>query len=107
MTLQELLERVPEQLRPAVTKYGPALLTMTAQELWDWIELCLAGNTAEAIRTVYRRMPESELVGAMQKNLDGWNAANAANAARVALQREAALAVLKAALTAALALVGL
>jgi len=107
MTMDELLAKVPEPFRPVVAKYGPALAGMTAEELWAWIELLVRGRTAQAYEALARRLGDEDLLAAMASNAAAWEQANAANAARLELQREAALAVLRAMLTAALALVGL
>ncbi len=107
MNAQELLEKVPDPLRPAVAKYAPALAAMSAEEIWAWIELLVEGRTREAMDSLAARLGDDELLGAMHANEQAWLAANKENASRLALQREASLAVLKALLTAALALVGL
>jgi cytochrome c553 len=107
MNAQELLEKVPEPLRPAVAKYAPALAAMSAEEIWAWIELLVKGRTREAMDSLAARLADDELLDAMHANEQAWLAANRENASRLALQREASLAVLKALLTAALALVGL
>ena len=107
MELQELLKKIPPELRPVAVQYGPALLEMTADEVWAWIELLIAGNTAEAFQVVIDRLTVTDRLAMMSENIAGWNTLNAANAARERLQRDAALAVLKVLLTIALAMVGL
>lgn len=107
MNATELLDKVPEPLRPAVAKYAPALAAMSAEELWAWIELLVKGRNREAMDALASRLANDELLTAMHANEQAWQAANKDNASRLALQREASLAVLRALLTAALALVGL
>jgi hypothetical protein len=107
ITLDEVLARIPEEYRPLAVQYGPTILKMSADAIWAWVELLLAGNTRAAMETIIARMPPSELLTRMTANLAAWDEANAANARAVALQREAALAVLRVLLGIALAAVGL
>ena len=107
MTIEELLEKVPESFRPVVAKYGPALIEMSAAELWAWLELLVQGKTQEAWRTVMERLPDNELLDLGATLGEKWDEANIRNAEKIALQRSAALAFLKVLLGAALALVGL
>ena len=106
-TIEDIMAKVPPAFRPVVAKYGPALVNMTAEELWAWIELLLAGRTFEAWQNVIGRLDNADLLDAWQDAGRKWDEANERNAASLRLQREAALAVLRALLTAALALVGL
>ena len=107
MELKELLDKIPPELRPVAVQYGPALLEMTAAEIWAWIEMLIAGQTAEAYQAVIDRLPMTDKLAMMSENIKGWNDLNTANAAKLAMQREAALAVLRAMLMIALAMVGL
>ena len=107
LTLEELLAKVPEPLRPAVAKYGPALAAMTVQELWAWIELLVNGQTRAAWDRVVQGLGFEETVAALDESNANLAKLNAANATSLALQREAILAVLRVLLGAALAMVGL
>ena len=107
ITIDELLARLPESVRPVAAEYGPALLAMTAEELWAWVRLLVEGNTKAAMDAVYAKLPNQELLAEAAKNLDAWDKANLHYANRLAVQREAALAVLRVLLMAALSMVGL
>ena len=107
MKLEALLERVPPQLRPICSKYAPGLVAMTAEEFCAWLEMLIVGKTAEAWGAVVKKLDNAELLRAWQRLGERWDEANARNAQRLALQREAAMAVLKVLLGASLALVGL
>ncbi len=107
MTLDELAQKVPEPWRPVVSQYGPALLRMSAEELWAWIRLLLAGNEEQAYRAILARLDDAELLNEWDRLSASWQSANCAEADRLALRRRAALAVLHVLLTAALAMVGL
>ena len=107
MTLDELLDKVPEEFRPVVAEYGPALLKMSAEELWAWIDLLARGDCDEAYRAVLAQMEGADLLAEWAKINGRWQDANKANADRLDLQRRALLAVLQVLLTAALAMVGL
>ena len=105
--LEKLLGKVPEGLRPVVVQYGPALLAMSAEEVWAWVQMLVEGKTAEAYANVINTLSPSDKLEMMAADLAKWDTLNVANAAKVGLQREAAMAVLKALLTIALAMVGL
>jgi len=107
MTIEELLAQVPDEFRPVAAKYGPALVAMTADEFAAWIDLLIMGRTYAAWQAIMAKLEDADLLAAWRKTADKWDEANAANAARLDLQREAALAVMRVLLTAALALVGL
>jgi len=107
MKLDELLEKTPEQLQPIVQKYGPALAAMTAEEFCQWLELLILGRDDEAWLSLLAKADNAGLLEAWKTTADNWSSANAANAGRMSLQKEATLAVLKVLLTGALAMVGL
>ncbi len=107
MNIDELLDKAPEQLRPLVARYGPALAAMTAEEFCDWLELLVLGRHDEAWLRLLEKSDNPGLLDAWKTVAADWDEANAANARRVALQKEATLAVLKVLLTGSLALVGL
>jgi len=106
MTLDELIQKVPEQFRPVAARYGPALLAMSTADLWAWVQLLIEGQSQAAYAAVLRRMENPDLLAEWDNLNDQWKEANAANAASKALQKEAVLAVLRVMLTMALALVG-
>ena len=107
MTLDELLARTPDQWKPVVAKYGPALVAMTAQQFADWLDLLINGKTYAAWQAIMAGMSNAELIAAWQDVGADWDKANAANAGRIAMQREAAMTVLKILLAVALAAAGL
>jgi len=107
VTLDGLLAKTPDLLKPVVQKYGPSLVAMTAQEFCDWLEMMVAGDVDAAWRALLAKMPNAALLDAWTTKAAEWDAANERNAARVALQKEAMLAVLKVLLAASFAWVGL
>ncbi len=107
MTLAELLQKVPEDFRPVAARYGPALLAMSAEELWAWIALLVNGQHDTAYRAVLAKLDETALLAEWDALSDRWSEANTDNAASLALQRAAVLATLRVLLTVALAMVGL
>ena len=107
MKLDELLQRVPPRLRPLAARYAPALVEMTAEQLADWVSLLLAGRSDEAWRAVLSHLDEADLAAAWDETAERWDRANHENARRLALQKDAAAAVLKVLLAAALGAVGL
>jgi hypothetical protein len=107
VTLDQLLEKVPPELRPVAAKYGPALVAMTAEQFAAWLDLLIRGKTYAAWQEVMARLDDAGLLAEWQDVGTAWDTANAANAERLAFQRQAALAVLKVLLAGALAMVGL
>jgi len=107
MTLDEVLSKVPEKWRPVVAQYFPALAAMTAEEIWAWIQLILDGNTAEALAKIVPSLSKAEFLANFEAQDAAWAVANAGNAQKMALQREAWSAVLRILLATALAMVGL
>jgi len=105
--INDMLQRVPEHFRPIVAKYGPALIKMTAEEFCAWLDLLAQGKSFEAWRALVEKLDRAELLESWRKLMDKWDEANARNADRLALQRQAIMAVLKVLLGAALAMVGL
>ena len=107
MKIEELLTHVPDEFRPLAVKYGPALVAMSAAEFAAWIDLLIMGRTYAAWQAIMEKLDNADLLAAWRKTADKWDEANAGNAARLDLQRDAALAVMRVLLTAALAMVGL
>ena len=107
MTLDELLEKVPAELRPVAAKYGAALVRMTAEEFCAWLELLIMGRDRQAWDALLQKLGDSELLAAWQQVGAKWDEANTRNAERLRIQREAAMVVLKVLLVASLAAVGL
>ena len=107
MTLDELMDKVPEPWRPVVKQYGPALLSMGVEELWNWIDMAAQGNIELAYKSLLRRLDNSDLLKQWKATNDAWKAANKRNTLALAVQQEALAAILRASLSAALILVGL
>jgi hypothetical protein len=105
LSLDELLLKLPEALRPLAAQYAPVLLKMTSDELWAWITLVLQGKTDEALKNIVSRMPNADLFVEWNKTNEDWLKANANDRAKRALMQTAAMAVLKVLLDIALALV--
>jgi len=107
MTLDELIARVPENLRPVVAEYGPAMLKMTGEQIWAWIDKLARGRTDDAYRDILAEMDNSNLLSEWDSLSAGWAEANADNAARIDLQHTAATTLLKALLAVAIAMLDL
>lgn len=106
MTLNELKSRLPEELQPWVEQYGPIFLDMGSQAVKDWLEQIEKGNIYEARVELLRKMTGDKLVDWSAWNDDAYEA-NKGNAAKIALQKEAGLVALKAAIRIAAVAVGL
>ena len=107
LDLDKLLADVPEEFRPVVAQYGPALIAMTTAEFWAWIEMLLAGDTRAAYESIVSRLDNTDLMEAWGTVTAKWTDANERNSAQIRLQKEAVTAVLRVLLAVALAGVGL
>lgn len=107
MTLEELLAKVPPKFQGIAKEYGPALIKMTLDELNAWIILIARGDVAEAYNKVLDQTTAEDLLISWG-NIDAeWAAANVESVKRIALQKSAAISILKVLLSIAITLVGL
>ena len=106
LTLEQIKIKLPPEFSPVIDQFGPALLAMTIDELWNWIALALNGRADDAYRAVLAKMPNAGLLAEWNAVNAEWAAANQANAAAIAWQKEALMAVLKVCLAIALACLG-
>lgn len=107
MTLDELMQLVPLPWRPVVAEYGPSLLKMSAEEIWAWLTLVLHGDTEGAYAAIVSKLDNHDLHDEWVKTNADWDEATADALAKKNLQQQAAIAVLRVLVTAALGLVGL
>ena len=105
--LQDLLDKLPDALKPVAQEYGLALLKMGVDELWAWIDLLAKGKEAEAYEVVLAKMDNADVLSEWSKLNQAWAVENARNAASMDLQRRAMNALLSALLTVAVVMVGL
>jgi len=107
LPLDKLLAATPDMFKPLVLQYGPALAAMTAQEFCDWLTMLIKGDDGAAWRALLAKLSNADLMAEWDTLNAKWDAAAASNAQRVALQKEATLAVLRVLLVASLSWVGL
>jgi hypothetical protein len=100
ITLQDLIDAVPDNLKAIIMEFGPALLKMAAEELKKWIKKIINGDVLGAYRMLVTNMDGSENLDEWDKINEEWDNANEENAERIQLQKTAAMAVLKALLAA-------
>ncbi len=105
MTLDELKAKLPEPIGVWVDEYGPAFLQMTADEVKEFIEMLIRGDTSAAYQAVLDKMSSEGVVEEWIGIADDWATANKANAERIALQQQAAMTALSILLKIATALV--
>lgn len=107
MTYEDLLAQVPDSLKPWAVQYGPALVTLTADELKNWIELALSGDVYATTNAIMAKLGSDAQLAAGHELVSGWKALNKKNADSMDLQKTAATAFVKVILALALAAVGL
>lgn len=101
MDLDKMMQNVPEPWRAVVAKYGPALAEMSSEQLLAWVELLILGRDAEAYALLLNRLDDAALAEEWRRLDEQWAKANADNAERGRLGREAVLVVLEVLLKAA------
>lgn len=105
--LQKIINKLPEELRPWAIQYASIFISMTTEEIMQWIELIAAGNLSAAYERVVEKMENEDLINEWAVIKDKWDIANVNNAAKLELQRTAITAMLRILLTIAIAAVGL
>jgi hypothetical protein len=90
LTIEELIAKLPDQLKPFAAQYGPALLTLTADELKAVLALLLAGDIEAPYRAALAAMtPDQREAETIQfTSQDGLHVSE--NAAKVAEQKKIA-----------------
>ena len=110
LTIEGLIAGVPEQARPLVapliSEYGPAFIKMAAEEFAVWVKLLLMGNTDEAWALILSKLENADLISAWDRVGEKWDKANTGNDARMELQRNAAMSVMKILLAVVMAAAG-
>jgi len=90
--LEQLMNKVPDELRPLVAKYGPVVLQWSSEEAWAWVEL-LATDELEAYRALVGRLEGEQIVAEFDRRVEGMSSLNVTASSRAAVLREAASAI--------------
>lgn len=107
MDLLELKNKLPEELQPLADAYGPSLLNMATEELSDLVKLWIHGDYENAYLRLYENLSLAAALAEGEATLAAWDSANKDNAERLELQRKLVDGLIKIAIVAALAPVGL
>jgi hypothetical protein len=102
VTLDELYNLVPEQARPWVGDYGPALLAMGVDEFQAWCKR-LASDPMGAYRDLLARSDADDILAAWGTLNQQWSEQDTQNAANMAIQAKSFWAALSIAAQIALA----
>lgn len=81
--LEELIEKLPEKLRPIARRYLPAFVEASLEQLEEWVKLIARGQWQEAYRFAIARMTTAELVQEQQRLNEVLIQLNLANAAKI------------------------
>ena len=106
LTLSDLADKVPAPFAPWVADYGPVFLKWTAEDFKRWLELLISGDWQEAYGQLVNSMDHAGRISEWGKINAELKTVNADNAARMDIQRQAALTFLKIALAIGLAAFG-
>ena len=107
MTLDELKIRLGAEAAKAIALYGPTVLSMSEDTLRKWIDYVFVGRYIDAYALYLKALPASDLLTEWDKEGAAWKADNKANAEKIAMSNQIALAVCKVMLAIVLVVVGL
>jgi len=107
MTLDELLAKLPDNLKEKGQIFGPVVVQMTAQQIQDWLNYVFVGRYTDAYRIYLKAVGMDDLLTEWDKENAAWKKDNEANAAQIAMSNKIALAVCQVMLGVVLAAVGL
>jgi len=99
LPLDDIVSRIPEELRPLAEQYVPELLKMGQEELVAWVTLVLDGDYEGAFKALLGRMDDAKAIEQGTRIEAEWKAANQQEADRRAFFKKLALDVLTALLT--------
>jgi predicted deacylase len=77
---------VSDELRPLAAKYAPALVQMTAAEVFAWLDLA-AANPTKAYEAMVNRLDGAGIVSEWDNLNNEWTAANRDNAEAIARRK--------------------
>lgn len=104
--LNELLAKVPKDLKPIAIQYAPWLLELTKEEAWIWIGLLLT-DWKKAYEQVIQKMSVEDVLNEWTIRNNEMASLNIKMSARKRVFEEAASAILLGLLKIVLVLVGL
>jgi len=79
-----------KMLEPWINTYGTVVVKMTAQQIYDFTNFLIKGNTEEAYKYLYRNFEEFRLVAESSVLVGEMEQLVKENAEKVALQKKAA-----------------
>lgn len=91
--IQELIDKLPDELKPYAEQYIPALEAMAEAEIIAFVTDIINGKTLPAYRILAKQMDDEALLAELDAIGDGLDAANEANAVAMEEQRKILLAI--------------
>ena len=88
MSLESLIESLPDEYREMARRYLPIFVNSTFEELEQWVALIAIGNWQEAYGVIVRKMDTEVLLDEQGKCNEGLRQLNKENANYMELQRE-------------------
>lgn len=86
MTIEKLIEKLPEEYQEIAYRYTALLLDMGFEELQAWVEMIAAGKWQKSYESLIAKMPTDEILIEERKGHEILKRLNKDNAARIALQ---------------------
>ena len=106
LTLEQLLAKLPDALKPLGQQYGPAILKMAQADIQAWLSYVFVGKYMEAYTLFLKASGADALLTEWDTVHAEWEKANAANADRIAASKLIAEKICLALLTIVLAAAG-
>jgi len=97
--VDELLEHIPDELKPIAIKYIPILIKLTIHEIRAWVELLIKGDWQTAYAFVVSRMTTEDLLSEQKRINREFAELNDRNAEFIDIQKAIAKQLLEVALT--------
>jgi hypothetical protein len=87
MSIEDIIDKLPEEYQELAQRYLPVLTQMTFDELENWVNLLAEGNWQAAYRNLVGKMSTDELIAETVKVNEQIKELNEENAETIAMQK--------------------
>jgi hypothetical protein len=87
-TIEEVIERLPEEYREWARQYGDAIISMGFDELTLWVDRIVNAQWREAYRILAARMTTEQLIASQEAINEKLRALNRRNASFLVMQKQ-------------------
>ncbi len=86
MTIEELIQKLPQEYQEIAYRYTSILLDDAFEDLQGWIEMVAKGNWQDAYKRIIEQMPTDEVIAEERKSHEILKRLNKDNAERIGAQ---------------------